>query len=278
MDNYVFVVFDTEVEAYDGLKSIKRMHAEGSVSLYEWAVIEKSASSGWLLKEASNPNAGMGTLVGSLAGALVGLIGGPVGAAIGLSTGGLIGMIGDVRQADVSNEFVRQAADAMAAGNWAILASVAETWEAPLEIEMEATGGRLLREPQFLFEAEKAQREADARRAELERLKSEFGRASAEQRGKIEKHIERATEKLKSAVTRLEEQADKATARAEQRLSAIAQQITVARADRKEALEQRLAEGRADLEARNAKMRQALDLAGEALRPHGHDKDQDKAA
>jgi uncharacterized membrane protein len=231
-------------------------------------VIRKSPSGTWSLKEARDPNAGMGTLVGSMAGVLIGLIGGPIGAMIGLSTGALIGFIGDVRKADVSSDFVQQSAEAMSAGSYAILADVTETWEAPLDIEMEGSGGRLVREAQFMFEAEKAEREAEARRAELDRLKAELKGAADDRRAKLEKQFAKASDDLKAAAARLDAQAQKVITRAEQRLDAIVGQIADAQAEHRAALERRRSSMRVDLDARKSKMRQALDLARQALGPN----------
>lgn len=277
MDNFVFVVFDNEATTYDGLRRMKRLHAEGSLTLYEWTVVKKDASGSWAMKDSSGSDFGAGTLVGSLTGALIGLIGGPVGALVGVSTGALVGMFGDLRKADVSTDFLQQAADAMDRGSFAILAEVTEAWEAPLEIEMEAGGGRLIREPQLVFEAEKIEREAEARRVELDRLRAELKQASLDQRTTIEKQIGKATDGLKAATTRLDAQREKLVSRTETRIKALEQQITETREERRHDLQRRLADMRADLDARKLKLGQALDIAKQALGPDPQ-RDAQKAA
>lgn len=267
MDNFVFVVFDNEASTYDGLRRMKRLHAEGSLTLYGWAVVNKEASGSWVMKDTNGSDLGIGTAIGTLTGALIGLIGGPVGALVGVSTGALVGMLADLRKADVSGDFLQQAAAAMDRGSFAILAEVTETWEAPLEIEMEVSGGRLIREPQLLFEAEKIEREAEVRRAELDRLKAELKQASHDQRTKIEKQIGKATDSLKAASARLDAQREKLVARTETRIKALEQQIAEAGEERRLDLTRRLAEMRADLAARKVKIAEALDLAKQALGP-----------
>lgn len=267
MDNLVFVVFDDEASAYDGLRRMKRLHTEGSLSLYGWAVIKKDASGNWAMKDTNGSDLGAGTAIGSLTGALIGLIGGPVGALVGLSTGALVGMLADLRKADVSGDFLQQAAAAMDGGSFAVLAEVTETWEAPLEIEMEAGGGRLIREPQLVFEAEKIEREAEARRVELDRLKAELKQASHDQRTNIEKQIGKATDSLKAATARLDAQREKLVARTETRIKALEQQIAETQDERRHDLERRLAGMRTDLDARKIKLGQALDIAKQALGP-----------
>jgi uncharacterized membrane protein len=267
MDNFVFVVFDDEASTYDGLRRMKRLHAEGSLTLYGWAVVKKEASGSWAIKDINGSDLGAGTAIGSLTGALIGLIGGPVGALVGVGTGALVGMLADLRKADVSGDFLQQAAEAMDRGSFAILAEVTEAWEAPLEIEMGAGGGRLIREPQLVFEAEKIEREAAARRAELDRLKAELKQVSHDQRTNIEKQIGKATDGLKAAAARLDAQRDKLVDRTETRIKALEQQIAETREERRLDLTRRLAETRADLDARKVKIGQALDLAKQALGP-----------
>lgn len=271
MDNFVFVVFDSEASTYDGLRRIKRLHLEGSLTQYGWAVIEKTASGNWAVKDTNDSDFGTGTLVGSLTGALIGLIGGPIGALVGVSTGALVGMLGDLRKADISSAFLEQAAAAMNKGSFAILVEVTETWEAPLDIEMEAAGGHLVREPQLVFEAEKIEREAEARRAELDRLRTELKQAAVEQRDKIEKQIGKATASLQAATARLDAQRQKLVTRTEAKIKALEQQITEAQHERRVDLERRLAETRADLSARKLKLDQSLDLARQALAPTPQD-------
>src|SRR5207249_2420013 len=113
----------------------------------------------------------------------------------------------------------------------------------------------------------KIEREAEARRTELDRLRSELKQASLDQRTRIEKQIGKASDGLRVATSRLAAQREKLVNRTETRITALEQQIADTRDERRHDLERRLVETRADLTARKLKMGQSLELAKQALSP-----------
>ena len=98
MNKMLITIFDTETDAYEGLRALKELHRAGDLTVYATAVIVKDASGKVAVQQAADGGP-IGTGLGMLTGSLIGLLGGPVGAAIGVTTGGLAGMLlGSVSQ------------------------------------------------------------------------------------------------------------------------------------------------------------------------------------
>jgi len=266
MDKFVAVVFPDQEKAYDGLRRVKRLHADGNISLYDWEIIEKNASGEVSVRD-TDDRGPLGTAVGALAGALIGLLGGPAGAAIGYSGGAMLGMFGDLRNIDVSEDFVTKVANEMTPGRCALVAELEETWVTPLDVEMDAAGGVIMRETRLMFEDEKAEREAAARRAELEALKSEWSKASAERRANLDKRMAEARGRLQATAKSLEKRAHDTAAETQRRIDTLKRQLADAHESRKKDIERNMTEIGADLDAREAKLTKAIALTNEALSP-----------
>jgi uncharacterized membrane protein len=266
MDKFLVVVFPDEVRAFDGIRRLNRLHAEGSVTLYSWTVIKKDASGAvtTLQREDQPP---VGIAVGSLVGLLAGVLGGPVGVAVGLSAGSMLGLLRDAREIDVSYDFLSDVGDELTTGRCAVVAELAETWVTPVDVEMDAAGGVPIREPRLVFEEEKAEREAAARRAELERLREEWRKAASERRAKLEAQIEKARANLQAALKDLEARAKAVDEELVRKTTALEKQLATASAESKADIERRIAELREELARRSAKLKQAIALANEALAP-----------
>jgi uncharacterized membrane protein len=266
MDKFIVAVFPDESSAYDGLRRLKSLHEARSIALYGWAVLKKDADGKVSVKETGDQDVG-NTVIGALTGGLVGVLGGPVGALMGLSVGALAGSFGDLRDLDIEEAFLDQVSDQLKPGRSAVVAEIFETWVTPLDVEIEAAGGTVLRQTRLGFEDEKAAREADARRKELERLRDEWARASAERKAKLQASIDKAQANLDAAADRLDKRMAQADKDAERRIRAMEAQVAGAAEDTRRDIEQRIANTRADLNARNAKLTLAAKLAREALAP-----------
>ncbi len=266
MDKFLVVVFPDEVKAFDGVRRLHRLHADGSVTLYSWTVIKKDASGAvtTLQREDQPP---VGIAVGSLVGVLAGVLGGPVGVAVGLSAGSMLGLIRDAREVDVSYDFLSKVEHELTAGRCAVVAELEETWVTPVDVEMDAAGGVAIREIRLVFEEDKAEQEAAARRAELERLREEWRKAAADRRAKLEAQIEEARAKLQGALKDLESRARAVDEELVRKTTALEKQLATASAETKADIERRIAELRQELATRSAKMKQAIALANEALAP-----------
>ncbi len=278
MDEFVVVVFPDEAKAYDGVRRLRRLHAEGSVSLYGFTVIRKEAPGAIKTLEARDDQPPVGIAVGSLVGVLVGVLGGPVGAALGLSGGALIGLVQDAREIDVSDEFLHQVERELKPGHYAVVAELAETWVTPVDVEMDAAGGIVIRQMRLVFEEEQAEREAAARRAELQRLREEWARAASDRRAKLDQRIDQARSDLEAAVRQLETRATQVKDELTRKIDALNAQLVNAEAGAEADIKRRITELNDELTRRADRMDQSIALAREALAPSPSAKSETLAA
>src|SRR5260370_40593950 len=86
MDRMLVVVFDSERKAYEGKKALLQLDAEGSISVYGYAVVAKNADGTATIKQGDDVGP-LGTLVGTTLASLIGVLFGPVGLATGATAG-----------------------------------------------------------------------------------------------------------------------------------------------------------------------------------------------
>ncbi len=266
MDKMLVVVFDTEAEAYEGLRALKDLHASGDLTVYSAAVVVKDAAGEVSVKQPADDEP-IGTSLGLLTGSLIGLLGGPIGMAIGATTGTLAGVIYDLGRAGIGAEFLADVSAALIPDRAAVLAEVDEDWVTPVDVRMEKLGGLVFRRQRSEVVEEQIQREAAAADAELKALQAEMAQAKADNRATLQAHIDRAKQRLAA----LEAQADAKQAALQSELTAkidaLRKQGRTASDARKAQSEQRIAELKADTELRRAKLEQASKLIKEALGP-----------
>ena len=203
MSKFVVVTFPSETAAYEGTRTIKQLHAEGTLTLYGLAVLVREASGNVAIKQAADEGA-LGVAVGTLTGGLVGLIGGPVGSALGMGTGALIGGFGDLMNAGVRSDFVESVTSKLKPGTAAVVAEIDEGWMAPLDTRMEALGGEVIRQWRSDFEDEQLDKEVKEEQAELAALKDELKQANANSKNAVTKRLGEARAKLEAAGKRVE--------------------------------------------------------------------------
>ena len=80
MNRVIFVGFDTEEKAYEGDRALHDLHKDGTLTLYNDAVVVKEPTGNVAVRRPPEAEP-FGTFGGMLTGGLIGLLGGPVGAA-----------------------------------------------------------------------------------------------------------------------------------------------------------------------------------------------------
>ena len=108
MNKMLVAIFDSEVAADAGLQALRKLHAEGDITLYAAGVIVKNANGLVSVKKPMDQGP-VGTATGLAVGSLIGLLGGPVGVAIGAVTGTVAGAIRDFWVAGVGLDFIEAA-------------------------------------------------------------------------------------------------------------------------------------------------------------------------
>lgn len=265
MSKFVVVVFSDEKKAYEGVRALKELDGEGSLTLYSNAVIQRAE--GRVSVKERQIEGPMGAAVGALVGGLVGMFAGPVGAAVGLGAGGTLGALHEMFDLGVSNEFLETVSEKLTAGKTAVVAEISEEWLTPLDSRMEAIGGIVIREWRDDFTDEEIEKRIEKRKAELAQRKAELAAAGAEKVQAVKKAVSKAEQALRSAADNANERVKHYREETEAKIQTLQEQAKKARADAKSRIDERIAEIRTDQKQRLGKLEQAWKLTQEALRP-----------
>jgi uncharacterized membrane protein len=266
MNRVIFVGFDTEQQAYEGDRALNDMHRDGTITLYNDAVVVKEQGGRLAVRRAPDPEP-VGTLGGMLTGGLIGLLGGPVGAAVGLGAGTLIGAAFDLTKEGVDRDFVEDVGARLEPGKAAVIAEIDEQWQIPLDTRMEALGGKLVRRTPTQIEDAYLEREIEAAQRELAVLESEtLAEVKASETEKARKRAEKLQAKIDAAKRKVQEKEDELVRKLQsvkdeggQKIAVLEAQKGTATAESKAQLERRLADLRSDYERRTGRLQEALD-------------------
>lgn len=263
-DKMIVVIFDDEKKAYEGIKALKDLHAEGSITLYASAVIAKDAGGKVTIKQEADEGP-LGTGVGLVTGSLIGLLGGPVGVAIGATAGTFGGVLYDLAKAGVGEDFLSEVEQQLQPGKVAVVAEVWEEWVMPVDTHMEAAGGVVFRRAREEVLDDQLERDAAAHKAEIAELKAERARAGKEAKAKLQAKIATAKAKLQATQDRANAALEATKREMDAKVKSLKEQMAKAQADRKAKLEKRIAEVQSEHKRRAAKLHQAWELTKEAL-------------
>jgi uncharacterized membrane protein len=264
MDKVVAVVFNEEKQAYEGLRALRDLHADGSITLYSDMVVAKDASGKLSVRE--DGEVPEGTFFGLLTGSLIGVLGGPVGVAVGASTGTMIGATFDLARAGISDDFLQEMSGYLLPGKTAVVTEIDEDWQAPIDARMEALRGQVFRRNRIEIEDAYYERQIAADREELAALEAELKKASAERKARLEARIKDTRHKLQEERDELKARIESVKREGEAKIESLQQQLKTAGEERKQRIEKRLAEIRAEYRERSDKLHQAWELTKSALR------------
>ena len=265
MNRVIFVGFETEQKAYEGDRALQDMHREGTLTLYNDAVVVKEPSGAVAVRRA--PDAGpVGTFGGMITGGLVGLLGGPVGAAVGLGAGTLIGAAFDLTNEGLDQDFVDDIGARLEPGKAAVIAEIDEHWQVALDTRMEALGGKLLRQTRTQIEdayldraVEAAQKELASLEAEkLAQVKTAQTEKAQKQAVKLQAKIDAAKRKVQEKEAALAAKMQAVKAEGNEKVAVLEAQKATATTDSKALLEQRLADVRSDYGRRTKRLQESL--------------------
>ena len=189
MNEILVAVFDTEDTADKGLHALKKLHQEGGISLYAWALIIKNRDGEISVKQQSGESF-VGTGVGLLMGGIVGILGGgPAGAAVGGAIGSYVGLLADWGRHGIDLQFLDDVRKTLAAGKAAVLAEIEESWVSPVELRLKEQGGIVFRRFRTEMIDDQLLREEAALQKSLERLEDELDKANAANREAIQDNM-----------------------------------------------------------------------------------------
>lgn len=232
MNKEIVIMVPTEVAAYEVVKALKELDAEGSIELYSSNVVVKTPAGAITIRDKEHIRGPWGTVLGVSAGALIGLLAGPVGAAVGAAVGGAAGLGGDLAYSGFVGDFVQEIAARLVPGGHAVVASVWEDWTVPVDVAVAPfAGGAVFRqstddvveaqiraawqsvkEEQQHIDAEIAHA-TGAAKAKLEAQRNELRAKQAAQKDRLQKRAARLQERWDAEVASIKEKA--ATAKAE---------------------------------------------------------------
>jgi len=263
MNKMLLVVFDDEKKAYDGLKALKELHAENSLTLYATAVIARDANGKVIVKHAADQGP-IGTAVGLITGSLIGLLGGPVGLAAGAATGVLGGTLYDAAQLGVDTDFLDEGSQKLTPGKAALIAEIDEEWVTPLDTRMESLGGIVCRSVRADFIDAQIDREIAANKAEFAKLKAEYHQAVGDAKAKLKTKVDDAHNRLEARRNLLHKKIEEIKHEGGAKIKSMQEQAAKTTAETKTKLDKRIEEVRADYKVRTDKLHQAWQLIKEA--------------
>jgi uncharacterized membrane protein len=266
MNKVIFVGFNTEQQAYEGDRALHEMHRDGTLTLYNNAVVVKEANGKVVVRQMPDLEA-VGTFGGMITGGLIGLLGGPVGAAVGLGTGTMLGAAFDLTKEGIDSDFVEDAGTRLAPGKAALIAEIDEDWQAPLDARMETLGGKILRQTPTQIEDAYLERSVEAAENDLASLEAEkLTQVMTAQTEKARKQAEKLQAKIAAAKQKVQDKEAALAAKMQavkdegaKKIATFEAQKATATAESKALLERRVADVRREYQRRTERLQSALD-------------------
>jgi uncharacterized membrane protein len=122
--NVTVATFDEPSKAYQALSELKHDSAQGKIKLHSAAVVERTPSGGYEIKDSVTPKAGFSTSTGGLVGALIGILGGPIGVLLGWGACALAGAALEADDARSGLAMLRQAGERIQPGSTGLFAEL----------------------------------------------------------------------------------------------------------------------------------------------------------
>jgi uncharacterized membrane protein len=145
MNDLAVVVFDNELQAYQGSRALRELEREHKLTRYADAIVTRRADGKTVLCRRLRTGH-VGTQMGLFMGGLVGLLRGPLGIAFGVVTGMLVGALLDViARAGIRKEFLDAGSPHLLHGKAALVTEIDESSPLALDTRMKALCGEVFR-------------------------------------------------------------------------------------------------------------------------------------
>jgi hypothetical protein len=229
MNDFVVVVFSTEAKAREGLRELEALHREGTVTVFETALLQRDAG--------------------------------------GATSVTRLGGVRDFAHAMVMDAVLANIEADVARGGAAVIAEVLEDSSAPIDTRMERLGGKVSRHSPREVVRAGIEPSAAAARAEIaDVIAEEAGRNADLLDTKLGLDIQQAREKLQRTADKARQHLDHVKAELDAKLWTLEHQAARAKPEVRAVVDRRIRDVRQDLEERETKLRRAYDLTQEALR------------
>ncbi|HYA25786.1 MAG TPA: DUF1269 domain-containing protein [Terriglobales bacterium] len=209
MDRMLVVVVDTEAKAVEATNALLELDGDGSISVYERAIVTKNAN-GTTTVKLEDERGPLATLAGTELGSLIGLISGPAGLAAGAAVGLFAGAALDIHKARINDDFVDDVAKQLRPGRFALVAEIEEDSTTPVDSRMESIGGIVFR--RTLSDVQRTLREEHlaAMQANLMQMKAELAQIHADRKAKLQEKINELDSKIQEQLRRSNERREEA--------------------------------------------------------------------
>jgi uncharacterized membrane protein len=204
MDRMLVVVFNDENKAFQGKTALTQLQDQGNINVHGYAVVAENADGTATIKQADNSGP-LGSLFGMSFGALIGALFGPAGLLLGTAAGLGSGAAVDFSNLGVGQDFLDDVAKTLTPGKVALVAEVDEEWTTPVDSNMEALGGVVLR--RALSDVQKQVREENvaAMKADVAQYKAEMAQAQADRKVKLQDKISQLESRIQAQMQKLQE-------------------------------------------------------------------------
>jgi uncharacterized membrane protein len=229
MDRMLVVVLDNETKAYEGKKALLQLDAEGSISVYAYAVLAKHADGTATIKQGDDPGP-LGTLLGTSFGSLIGLLGGPVGFAVGAATGLVAGETVDLNDARIGEDFIDDVSKVLKPNKFAVVAEIDEDWTTPVDTRMEAIGGTVFRRALSEVKHTIHEENVAAMKADVAQMKAEQAKAQADRKAKLQEKINQLDSKIQVQLQKAKDQREAAEREAKAKVQVLKAKAAAAKA------------------------------------------------
>ena len=239
MERMLVVVFDDETKAYEASRGLNQLDAEGSITIHAECVITKKNDGTVTVKHADG-DFPIRTIGGTAIGSLVGLLGGPAGLAVGALAGTMAGSLADLFVAGVDSDFLTEVSANLTPGKHAVVADVSEEWVTPVDTRMEALGGFVFRTARRSFEEDQWARDMAELHAEIDQMKAEHARATAERKAKLQAKIDQLNAKLQTKLQQAKQRSEQIKSETDAKVQALQKKAAKAQGDAKAAINARV--------------------------------------
>jgi len=229
MDRMLVVVFDNESKAYEGKKALLQLEEEGSIGVYGYAVLAKTADGSASVKQGDDGGP-IGSLVGTSLGSLIGVLAGPVGLAVGASAGLLAGGSADINNAGIGYDFIDDVSKDLLPNRVAVIAEIDEEWTTPVDTRMEAIGGAVFRRALSEVKEQIHEENVAAMKADLAQLKAEHAKAHADRKAKLQEKINQLDSKIQAQLQNAKDRRDALQRKAQAKVQVLKDKTAEARA------------------------------------------------
>jgi uncharacterized membrane protein len=256
MDKILIVEFNTERQAYEGYRALEELHNEGSITVYDNAVIAVDTDGQAFAREHADRGP-LGIVVGTVAADLIGLIdaqgGATLGAAVGVAGRSPLEWAG----LGVSHDFLDEVASDLGPGKAALVAEVEEEWVLPVDTLMEEAGGTVFRRKRVEVVDALIARDIAALNAEIDALQAENEQATGEAKPRLQVRIAEAKERVRATQDRANALAEAIRREGEAKAKFLKEQADRAAAGLKNRIDERRARVEADFVEQVWKLHQA---------------------